>query len=114
MEEVRGHEASVASPAEDAMRSSARMEVSRRQTIRELPQATAEGRNQRPYFLDGALSRPPPDGLPVFEGQPAGPLPPLEPPPLDPPPFEPPAPFEPFATAVSTRLSRRTRSYLER
>ena len=33
------------------------------------------------YFFEGALSRPPPDGLPVVEGQPARPLPPCEPPP---------------------------------
>lgn len=62
------------------------------------------------YFFDGALSRPPPDGLPVVEGQPAGPLPPVEPPPpFAPPPFEPPPreppPLLPFAIVASSVLS---------
>ena len=47
------------------------------------------------YFFGDALSRPPPDGLPVVEGQPAKPLPPLEPP-----------PFEPLAILVSSLVLR--------
>ena len=42
----------------------------------------------RARYLDGALSRPPPEGLPVVDGQPPEPLPPpfepLPPPPLEP------------------------------
>ena len=53
------------------------------------------------YFFGGALSRPPPDGLPVVEGQPAGPLPPFEPSSFEPPPCESP-PFEPFGIVVSS------------
>ena len=57
------------------------------------------------YFFGDALSRPPPDGLPVVEGQPAEPLPPFEPPPFELPPCEPP-PFEPFAILVSSVVLR--------
>ena len=57
------------------------------------------------YFFGDALSRPPPDGLPVVEGQPAEPLPPFEPPPFAPPPCEPP-PFEPLAILLSSVVLR--------
>jgi len=67
------------------------------------------------YFLGGAFCLPPPDGLPVLDGQPPEPLPPLWPPPpllWPPPPFEPaplwppPPLFEPFAILISTMLLR--------
>ena len=55
------------------------------------------------YFFGDALSRPPPDGLPVVEGQPAEPLPPFEPPPFEPPPFEPFAILVPGAAGSAGR-----------